>query len=344
MPAICPFISFLIAFYSLVSFVMGASHITAKTVAQSSTLVDYVQFSKWHVSQYKSENEEYQVSDSYAMGLLFHYIKKMPENPYGNVRDLFETAPSFFTVRVLGIRQGCHGYGHGIVYEGRWVLHKGIPMKGQRKLDLKDGTEFKLLCRNDVFVPWFKKVLNGDYMGHDFDTLSFEVLESLTSPNAPGSFASAKPAGFNPSASLTMKDDHIVANTKRHKSTDLSIGQESTISGARDNSKRPKLPKLIVKQPTNKSTNSDVLQSQKDAIISVEEEVAPALEASQRTDRIATEAPAAAMPPSGIPQNQTVNLGHRPLLSENDLQGYIRVSTKSQLLFAWDESIRQGSV
>lgn len=323
---------------------MGASHITAKTVAQSSTLVDYVQFSKWHVSQYKSENEEYQVSDSYAMGLLFHYIKKMPENPYGNVRDLFETAPSFFTVRVLGIRQGCHGYGHGIVYEGRWVLHKGIPMKGQRKLDLKDGTEFKLLCRNDVFVPWFKKVLNGDYMGHDFDTLSFEVLESLTSPNAPGSFASAKPAGFNPSASLTMKDDHIVANTKRHKSTDLSIGQESTISGARDNSKRPKLPKLIVKQPTNKSTNSDVLQSQKDAIISVEEEVAPALEASQRTDRIATEAPAAAMPPSGIPQNQTVNLGHRPLLSENDLQGYIRVSTKSQLLFAWDESIRQGSV
>lgn len=321
---------------------MGASHINSKRVAESSTLVDYVQFSKWHVSQCKSENEEFQVSDSYAMGLLFHSIKKMPETPYGAVRDLFETAPSFFTARGQGIRQGCHGYGHGIVYEGRWVLHKCIPMKGNSKLNLKQGGEFEWLCKNDVFVAWFKKVLNGEYRVHDFDKLSFKDLESLTSPNASGSLASMNPAGLNPSAGLAVGGGRIVLRTNAHKSTDLSITQESTISVAQNNSKRPIAS--IFSQPTNKRTKPDVLQYQEDAVILVEKEVAPVLEASRRAGRIAAEAPAVATPSTDIPQNQAANPGHGLLLSDGQAAGYISVGTKTHLLFAWEESIRQGSV
>lgn len=90
------------------------------------------------------------------MGLLFHFNKKMPESAHADVRDPSKTAPSFFTVSHRLIRRGCNGYGHGIVYEGRWVLYKGMPMKGQSKLNLEEGIEFDLLCRNDVFVSWFK--------------------------------------------------------------------------------------------------------------------------------------------------------------------------------------------
>ncbi|OBT63666.1 hypothetical protein VE03_06129 [Pseudogymnoascus sp. 23342-1-I1] len=322
---------------------MSPSHINSKTVAQSSTLVDYVQFSKWHISQCKSDDEGYQVSDSYAMGLLFHFIKKMPERPsYIGVRNPSKTAPSFFTINNYGIRQGCNGYGHGIVYEGRWVLYKGIPMKGQSKLNLKNGIEFEELCKNDVFVPWFKKVLDGEYRVYDFDKLSFEDLESLTSPNAPGSLASTNPTGFNPSASLATKDGRTMGLAKRRKSTDPSLGQESTTSIAQNNPKRPNAS--ISSQPTNKRTKPDALQSRKDAIISVEKEVAPAPEVSQQTGRIATEAPVVATPSTGIPQNQAANPGRGLPLSENQLEGYIYVGTMTQLKFAWDECIRQGSV
>lgn len=169
------------------------------------------------------------------------------------------------------------------------------------------------------------KVMNGEYRTYDFDRLSFRDLESLTSPNAPGFLASTNPAGFNPSASLVTKDSHIVGHTKRHRSTELSIRQESTTSVAPNNSKRPSAS--ILSQPTSKRTKPDGLQYQKDAMISVEKEVTPVLESSQRTGRIATEAPAVATLPTGIPQNQAANLGRVLPLSMNQLEGYVYVGT-----------------
>jgi hypothetical protein len=257
------------------------------------------------------------------MGLVFHFIKKMPESPNGNVRGLFETAPSFFTARNIGVRQDCHGYGHGIIYEGQWVTYKGITMKGHSKLDLDDGVEFELLCKNDVFVSWFKKVLNGEYMGYDFDKLSFEVLKSLTSPNTPGSLASMNPAGLKPSTGIATQDSSIMVVRRKRPNTNTSI----------------------LGQPATKRAQTNNLPLQNDSVISTAEEANSTPEATQRAGLKAPDVPAS-VPPTGTPQNQATypNPGRQPLLSDKDLGGYIHLGTMAQLRFAWDESISQGSV
>ncbi|KFY68640.1 hypothetical protein V496_00944 [Pseudogymnoascus sp. VKM F-4515 (FW-2607)] len=181
-------------------------------ISRCLTLIDYVQFKTWKKTDCFSKDEHYQVSASYAMGILFNHWMKAPGSRGGgrNELKLIDIAPSFFRTGDKA-RRGCFNYGHGIVYEGCWVTFDDNIMCGSSKLELPGGKSINVLCKDEVFRTWFTKVLSGAYQEYDFDTLSLDILISLTSPNTPGSLASDNPAGSRPSAGLSTPDNQAAA-------------------------------------------------------------------------------------------------------------------------------------
>ncbi|KFY02960.1 hypothetical protein O988_01778 [Pseudogymnoascus sp. VKM F-3808] len=182
---------------------------TVETISKCFTLVDYVQFQKWEKTDCFSETEQFQVSASYAMGIVFNFT----DGGYKREKPL-QIAPSFFRTDDR-VRLGCYNYGHGIVYEGRWVTYDDKIMCGSSDRELQAGQSFAILCTERGFRKWFAKVLNGDYKEYDFDTLPRDVLISLTSPNSPGSLASDNPAGSNPSAGLSIPGNQTAARAQQ---------------------------------------------------------------------------------------------------------------------------------
>lgn len=93
-------------------------------------------------------------------------------------------------------------------------------MRGNSKLDLRPGMSFSMLYEEESFRKWFTKMLDGGFSKYDFDTLPFNVLESLTSPNKPGSLASENPAGMNPSAGPSINNVLAIAPAENGSSLD----------------------------------------------------------------------------------------------------------------------------
>lgn len=58
------------------------------------TLVDYVQSEKWQL-QDCSDQEQFQVSDSYAIGIVFHWKNGGYKTGKGKQTKLVDIAPSF---------------------------------------------------------------------------------------------------------------------------------------------------------------------------------------------------------------------------------------------------------
>ncbi|KFZ07748.1 hypothetical protein V502_09774 [Pseudogymnoascus sp. VKM F-4520 (FW-2644)] len=179
-------------------------------ISKCSTLVDYVQFKKWEMKDCFSEDEQFKVSASYAMGIVLNRLKGEYRTCRGSMQRLSDIAPSFF-ITSNKLRLGCYKYGHGIAYEGCWVTYDDKIMHGSSKRRLPSGKSFTVLCENRRFRKWFTKVLNGTYEEHDFDTLPLDILISLTSPNSPGSLASESPAGLGPSVGLSIPNHQVAA-------------------------------------------------------------------------------------------------------------------------------------
>lgn len=187
--------------YSSNGFKMVVPNAILDTISKRSALIDYVQFQKWETKECSSENR---VSASYAMGIIFNRSRADYKQKPSNI------ASSFFLTNDK-VRLGWYNYGHGIVYEGCWVTYDDKIMCGSSKKKLPIGKSFTVLCENRRFQKWFTKVLNGDYKEYDFDTLSRDVLISLTSPDSPGSLASDNPAGSSPSVGLSIPDNQVAA-------------------------------------------------------------------------------------------------------------------------------------
>ncbi|OBT63663.1 hypothetical protein VE03_06121 [Pseudogymnoascus sp. 23342-1-I1] len=188
--------------------------VSANEVAKSSTLIDYVQFDQWKITDCFSDEKYFKVSASYAMGILFNRLKGAYRASDGKMIGLVDIAPSFFS-SVNKVRAGCESYGHGIVVEGRWVTYDEKTMRGSSMRPLPTGQSFASLCKEQTFQLWFTKVLNGHYKGYDIDTLPLDILISLTSPNSPGSLASENPAGLSPSFGPSIHNDQATAPAKR---------------------------------------------------------------------------------------------------------------------------------
>lgn len=178
---------------------------TVETIAKCSTQVDYVQFKKWKTTNCFSQKEQFQVSASYAMGVIFSHT----DGGYKRKKPL-DIVPSFFRTDD-GVRLGCYSYGHGIVYEGCWVTYDDKVMCGSSTRKLQAGKSFTVLCKSETFREWYTKVLNGVYEEYDFDNLTDDILTSLTSPDTPGSLASDNLAGSRPSAGLSTPDNQVAA-------------------------------------------------------------------------------------------------------------------------------------
>lgn len=198
-------------------------------IAKCSTLVDYVQFKNWTKTACFSKEEQFQVSASYAMGIIFNYWKGAYKVRYGNEPKLVDIAPSFFCTGDKA-RQGCYNYGHGIVYEGCWVTYDDKIMSGSSKRKLPGGKSSTGLCLDKVFRTWFTKVLNGFYGEYDFDTLPLDILTSLTSPNSPGSLASDNPAGSSPSVGLSIPNNQVAAPAQQVADASTSLASTKSPS------------------------------------------------------------------------------------------------------------------
>ncbi|OBT96366.1 hypothetical protein VE01_05583 [Pseudogymnoascus verrucosus] len=195
---------------------MGAPHVSVATISTCSTLVDYVQFKKWELTDCFSDVEQFQVSPSYAMGIIFNRPKGGYKNSRGITKKLSDIAPSVF-LTCDKVRLECFNFGHGIVYEGCWVTYDDKIMCGSSMQKLPTGQSFSVLCEDRIFRKWFTKVLNGAYKEYDFDTLPPEFLKSLTSPKLPGSLASEMPAGSSPSAGLSIPNNQVVVPAQQGK-------------------------------------------------------------------------------------------------------------------------------
>ncbi|KFX96819.1 hypothetical protein V490_03135 [Pseudogymnoascus sp. VKM F-3557] len=206
--------------YSSEGFTMAITHTPkASAVAASKTLVDYVQFDEWTTKDTFSDapyyEEHYKVSASYAMGVVFFKLILALYKPNKRqIEKLMEEVPSFFSSNDK-VRSGCYSYGHGIVYEGCWVTYDDKDMRGSSKLDLPSGKSFIKLFEDETFRWWFMKVLDGGYKEYDFDTLPRDVLISLTSPNSPGSLASANPSVLRPSLGLPIPNNQTAAPSQQ---------------------------------------------------------------------------------------------------------------------------------
>ncbi|OBT74317.1 hypothetical protein VF21_06900 [Pseudogymnoascus sp. 05NY08] len=187
---------------------MGAPYPSVNAISKCSTIVDYVQFKKWEPIDLASAKEHFQVSASYAMAIIFDRSNGGYMNSKGTSRKLSEIATSFFLTSDK-VRLGCYNYGHGIVYEGCWVTYDDKVMCGSSMQKLPTGKSFTVLCEDRTFQKWFTKVLNGAYKEYDFDTLSPDILKSLTSPKLPGSLASERPAGLSPTAGPSIPNNHF---------------------------------------------------------------------------------------------------------------------------------------
>ncbi|KFZ13158.1 hypothetical protein V501_03863 [Pseudogymnoascus sp. VKM F-4519 (FW-2642)] len=195
---------------------MGAPHVSVATISTCSTLVDYVQFKKWELTDCFSDVEQFQVSPSYAMGIIFNRPKGGYKNSRGITKKLSDIAPSFF-LTCDKVRLECFNFGHGIVYDGCWVTYDDKIMCGSSMQKLPTGQSFSVLCEDRIFRKWFTKVLNGAYKeyDYDFDTLPPEFLKSLTSPKLPGSLASENPAGSRPSTGPSIPNNQVAATAQQ---------------------------------------------------------------------------------------------------------------------------------
>lgn len=195
---------------------------TVDKIAKCPTLIDYVQFRKWTKTACFSKEDQFQVSASYAMGIIFNHWKGGYKERYGYELKLVDIAPSFFCTGDKA-RQGCYNYRHGIVYEGCWVTYDDKIMSGSSKRNLPVGKSFAVLYLDEVFRTWFTKVLDGFYGEYDFDTLPLDILTSLTSPNSPGSLASDNPAGSSPSVGLSIPNNQVAAPAQQDADASTSV-------------------------------------------------------------------------------------------------------------------------
>ncbi|KFY75506.1 hypothetical protein V499_04548 [Pseudogymnoascus sp. VKM F-103] len=212
---------------ALGNFSMAPSTTSKDAESDNRTIVDYVPFQKWKPTDYSDGKQ--QISDSFAMAMVFHWKNGGYPAGKGKQHKLIDIAPGFFVssgfVRYLG-----HGHGHGIVYEGCWVTYHDIVMRGNSKLDLRPGTSFIMLCEDETFKRWFTEVLNGAFSKYDFDTLSFDDLVSLTSPNKPDSLASKILAGLEASAISSINNASNTTPDDNGSSQDQTTTHDADLS------------------------------------------------------------------------------------------------------------------
>jgi hypothetical protein len=127
-------------------------------------------------------------------------------------------------------------------------------MRGNSKRALRPGMCFTVLCADEMLKKWYTEVLNGTFSKYDFDTLSFDELVSLTSPENPDSLASKILADLKSSASLPTNNGPNVAPAENGLSQD-----QTTSNGADVVSTSPELPNTPASaapedRPTNQGT------------------------------------------------------------------------------------------